>query len=147
MKMLKKDSDPSLYRIWYNDWVSQNARGKVLDVGKSKYWEYGFPTIDINPKMKPTYLGNIKHTAFPDNTFDLVLCNGMIEFVENPQVMINEIKRILKFGGTAIFGFVGNKYPPYKKNWRYYDGKEYFFGNIYRKNFDNEYYFIICKKI
>lgn len=145
MKMLKKDSIPSPYRLWYNDWVKKNAKGYVLDVGKSTYWDYGFPTIDTNKGLNPTFVGNIEDTAFPKETFDTVLCNGMYEFVEIPQKMINECLRITKRGGKVIFGFVGKDYKPYKNPWKFYEGKEYIPNHI-RKDFNNEYHFIICQK-
>lgn len=143
MKMLKKDFVPHVYRLWYNDWVAKNAKGKVLDVGKSKYWEYGFPTIDINPRMKSTYIGNIEKTDFKDGEFDMVLCNGMYELVDNPQKMIDEVLRITK--KTAIFGFVGKNYKPYRRQWKFYIGNEHFPPHI-RKDFGEEYHFIICQK-
>jgi hypothetical protein len=59
MKALKEDSVPSPNRIWYNEWVEKNAKGNVLDVGKSKFWDYGFPTIDIVKGLNPTYAQDI----------------------------------------------------------------------------------------
>lgn len=145
--MLKKVSTPTKNRLWYNDWVEKNAKGKVLDVGKSKFWDYGFPMIDINPKLNPTFIGNIEKTDFKDNEFDMVLCNGMYECVTYPQKMVDEVMRILKPGGQVIFGFVGRKYYPYKKNWLFYEkGDIDFKGVIKEKDFDNKYHFIICKK-
>lgn len=132
-------------RFWYNDWVKVNAIGKVLDVGKSKHWEYGFPTLDINPKLNPTYVANIKKTDFPDESFDTVLCNGMYELVESPQEMIDEAIRITKKGGTAIFGFVGKNFKPYLTNWKYFEGKEKLPPHE-RYNIDNEYHFLIVKR-
>ena len=145
IKMLKKDSGQSEYRAWYNKWVKQNARGLVLDVGKSVFWDYGFPTIDINKRLNPTFVGNIERTKFPDETFDVVLCNGMYECVDNPQNMINEVIRITKKGGTAIFGFVGKNYKPYKKPWQYFEGIETLPKHTIQ-NFNQEYYFLICQK-
>jgi len=148
IKKLKKDLDPSDFRIWYNNWVKQNAKGKVLDVGKSTFWDYKFQTIDINPILKPTFVGNIEKTAFPDNMFDVVLCNGMYEFVNNPQAMIDEVLRITH--DIAIFGFVGKDYKPYREHWKFYEGKEIFYPNIkivYRKDFNKKYHFIVCKKL
>lgn len=147
IKMLKKDSAPSEFRLWYNDWVEKNAFGVVLDVGKSTYWDYEFPTIDINKDLKPTFVGNIEKTDFKDNTYDVVLCNGMYECVEDPQKMVNEVMRILKPGGKAIFGFVGEGYKPYKKPWKFFRfGDINFRGIIQRSEFFNQYYFIICQK-
>lgn len=141
IKELKKVSDPSPYRIWYNDWVKQNAKDNVLDVGKSVYWDYGFPTLDNNNTLKPTFVGNIEKTNFPEKYFDLVLCNGMYECVDNPQAMIDEVLRI---GKKAIFGFVGKDYKPYKDNWKFYDNEAIPFTKE-TKNFNNEYHFIICE--
>jgi len=133
-------------RNWYNLWVKENCRGDILDVGKSKHWDYTFPTIDINPDTKPTYIANIEKTHFLDNTFHVVLCNGIYEFVDNPQKMIDEVLRIAK--QVAIFGFVGKDYKPYKKPWKFYEGKEKFPDNvkIINYDFDKEYHFIICHK-
>ena len=144
-KILKEGFAPSPFRLWYNDWVNKHAKGKVLDVGKSRYWDYGFPTIDKNPSLKPTFVGNIENTSFPDGTFDVVLCNGMYECVDNPQKMVDEVMRITK--DIAIFGFVGKDYVPYMKNWHYYDKNIDFskWGKVYQ-DFNNEYHFIICTK-
>ena len=143
VRELKKDSIPSPSRLWYNKWVEKNAKGKVLDVGKSTYWDYGFPTLDINRDLNPTFIGNIKKTSFPDKTFNLVLCNGMYEFVDDSQKMIDEVLRI---GEKAIFGFVGKEYKPYKKEWKFYEGKERLPKHT-KKDFDNKYHFIICDSL
>ena len=144
MKKLN-DAPISECRRWYNDWVQRNATGKVLDVGKSTYWDYGFITIDKNPTLNPTFVGDIEDTGSPDEEFDTILCNGMYECVERPQKMVNEVMRILKRGGKAIFGFVGKSYIPYKPDWKFYDNNISFEGVIKRKDF-SDYHFIICKK-
>jgi len=151
MKILKDDSNKSEYRVWYNDWVERNVEGSVLDVGKSRFWDYEFPTIDNNAEMSPTYLDDICKCNLPDNSFDIILCNGVYQMVSEPQGMIDEIYRILKEGGKVIFGFAGIEYPRYGQNkieWRAYkndaDFKE--FKIIKKKDFNNEYHFIICQK-
>ena len=132
-------------RMWYNDWVERNAKGKVLDVGKSLYWDYGFETIDINEKLSPNIVGDICNSNLPTSAYDMVLCNGMYEFVSDPQRMVDEVRRILKPGGVAIFGFVGKDYKPYKKDWKYYEENIVFKMKIIeKKDFDN-YHFIICE--
>jgi SAM-dependent methyltransferase len=138
--------EASPYRKWFNKWVEKNAKGKVLDIGKSPQWDYGFPTIDINPSLKPTFTGNIEKTSFPSDTFDTILCNGMYEHVSNPQMMIDEVMRILKPRGTVIFGFVGKDYPPYKPDWNYYDNETPLKGEKEKKDFDNKYHYIVCQK-
>lgn len=140
IKKLREDSDPSPYRIWYNEWVAENAIGKVLDVGKSQFWDYGFPAIDTDPRLKPTFIGDISRTSFPDGCFDWVLCNGMYEWVDDPQKMVDECLRI---GKRAIFGFVGRAYHPYKKDWKFFNENINFHGETERKDFSNSYHFII----
>ena len=139
------EHDPSPYRLWYNDWIKKNAKGNVLDVGKSAYWDYGFQTIDISGE--PSIVGDICDCKLPPASFDTVLCNGMYEFVSDPQKMVKEVERLLKPGGMAIFGFVGASYTPYKDNWNFYRNNIIFVERVVDKyNFDDKYYFIIIKK-
>lgn len=140
-------------RVWYNEWVKKNAKGAVLDIGKSKHFDYGFPTLDNNPELNPTYLGDICHSNISNNVFDTILCNGMYEFIENPQKMVNECIRMLAINGLVIFGFVGKGYYVHKttqhrKTYRVYEeGSLVFPADIVeKKSFGDRYYFIICRK-
>jgi SAM-dependent methyltransferase len=40
---------------------------------------------------------------FPDASFDLVYAHGVVQYTANPQRMVDECRRVLKPGGTAIF--------------------------------------------
>lgn len=142
MKMIKEQI-PSESRLWYNDWISSHNLGKVLDVGKSWFWDYGFDTIDTNEKLNPTIIGDICNSNIPDNSYDTVLCNGMYECVSDPQKMIDECLRIAK--KQVLFGFVGKDYKRYKNNWKYFDFKEKI-PFTHKHNFGLEYHFFICKK-
>jgi SAM-dependent methyltransferase len=150
MKALKKDSTPSEFRLWYNDWVEKNAKGKVLDVGKSRFWDYGFDTIDIKTSLNPTIVGDIQETGLLADTYDTILCNGMYECVDDPQKMVDEVMRLLAYNGIAIFGFVGKDYYPYRKGWKSYTKGDIdfdFFEILEEKDFDNKYHFIVCKSL
>lgn len=46
--------------------------------------------------------GDIQKLPFPDNTFDLVTANMVVEHVERPHALFAEIARVLRGGGTAI---------------------------------------------
>lgn len=152
MKMLKEDSVPSEYRLWYNEWI-KNINGLVLDIGKSRFWDYSdipysYKSLDINKELKPDIVADICDNSLCSETFDYILCNGMYECVNNQQKMVDEVFRLLVPGGTAIFGFVGKDYPRYKNNWKFYDNNIDFsqFKILETKDFNKEYHFIICQK-
>lgn len=156
MDKIKKigNSSVSENRTFYNEWVKK-IKGEVLDIGKSRFWDYSdipynYKSLDINPDLKPDIVADICNNTLCPDLFDYVLCNGMWESITDHQKMVNEVYRILKPNGTAIFGFVGKGYKPYKKDWSYYkDGDIDFkkFIILEKKNFGDRYYFIICKKI
>ena len=153
MKMLKKVSDPSPSRLWYNDWISKNVDGMVLDIGKSKFWDYSdisyfYKSLDVNPKLNPDMVVDICDNTLCADAWEFVLCNGMYEFVSDPQKMVDEVYRILVPKGIAVFGFVGKDYRPYKKDWKFYDNNINFdkFKIIKRRDFNKNYHIFVCQK-
>ncbi len=44
------------------------------------------------------------HLAFPDASFDVVICNQMYEHVPDAQMLMDEIFRVLRPGGICYFG-------------------------------------------
>jgi hypothetical protein len=42
-----------------------------------------YSTIDSDPEKKPDFIGDCQKTDFPDESFDIVLCNGMYEYVKD----------------------------------------------------------------
>lgn len=44
-----------------------------------------------------------EHLPFPDATFDLVYAHGVVQYTVDPRRLIEECRRVLKPGGTAIF--------------------------------------------
>ena len=47
-------------------------------------------------------LGDLAALDFPDEHFDLVLMNQVIEHLERPQVVVAELTRVLRPGGTLL---------------------------------------------
>jgi len=100
------------------NWIPYCANQKVLDVacGVSKLCQslssnvYG---LEINPQaVKEVRRSGIrvkradieKRWDFPDNFFDIVYANHIIEHLQNPDHLITESKRVLKKGGLLIIG-------------------------------------------
>ena len=92
-------------------------RGEVLDVGcgQSPYRYLLDPRttnyvgIDIADADRFDYVNDEivpfdgEHIPFPDDHFDAVLCTEVLEHVAHFQGLVDEIHRVLKRGGKAVF--------------------------------------------
>lgn len=47
-------------------------------------------------------VGDIEHLPFRDNTFDAVVCLGVIEYLDMDELALREMWRVLKPGGSAV---------------------------------------------
>jgi|ERR1022692_1054178 ubiquinone/menaquinone biosynthesis C-methylase UbiE len=47
-------------------------------------------------------VGDIERIPFPDNTFDAVMCLGVMEYLEKDEPALREMWRVLKPGGRAV---------------------------------------------
>jgi ubiquinone/menaquinone biosynthesis C-methylase UbiE len=69
-----------------------------------------------------------EHLPYPDNCFDLILSNEVIEHVQDDRAAITEMVRVLKPGGCLAL-FCPNRWYPVETHGIYWRG-EYHFGNI-----------------
>ena len=73
-------------------------------------WIAGHPSIDYHPcdldvsgfRWK-LYEQDITAMTFPDRTFDVVLANHVLEHVGNDRAAMQELYRVLQWGGWGIF--------------------------------------------
>jgi len=90
-----------------DEFIKKHATNlQVLDIGSSfsPYQEY-FPnrvTMDINPKFGTDFVGDIHQMPFKDETFEMIICTEVLEHCYNPQLAVNELRRVLKTGGKLI---------------------------------------------
>lgn len=90
------------------------SRGKVLDIGCSNgifldiYKEHGWQTFGIEPSESGLVAKRKGHkiirnyfekSSLPDNFFDLVIMNHILEHVDNADLVLKKIYGILKKGG------------------------------------------------
>lgn len=61
------------------------------------------PSLKRHRSIKLTALGDIARLPFPDQSFDLVTANMVVEHLDNPEIQFREICRILKPGGNFVF--------------------------------------------
>src|SRR5690349_4251940 len=107
-----------------NDWSGRQAAAlrpqSLLDVGCADgsflfhYLDYkptAFHGIEASPSLrKQAEAKGIRVTAvdlngvwpYPDNIFDVVHCAQVIEHLHNTRLFVEEMKRVLKPGGTAL---------------------------------------------
>jgi SAM-dependent methyltransferase len=77
----------------------------------------------------PSTVGGVGECLpFSDGVFDLVLSHEVLEHVQDDQLTINEIVRVLQPGGRLVL-FVPNRGYPFETHGFYWYGK-YHFGNI-----------------
>jgi SAM-dependent methyltransferase len=60
-----------------------------------------YTTIDLESPLADIKM-NVEQMTFGDSEFDIVLCNHVLEHVENDDKALKEIFRVLKKGGYAI---------------------------------------------
>jgi len=48
-------------------------------------------------------VANGEQLPFPDHSFDYVFAHGVVQYTANPQALVNEVRRVLKPGGEALF--------------------------------------------
>lgn len=96
----------------------KNKKGKLLDIGcgpgviASILKNLGFEVIAVdlssnmakitNEKGIKTIVCDAYHLPFKEETFNIVLCIEVLEYIENPTRVINEIYRVLSNKGEAV---------------------------------------------
>jgi SAM-dependent methyltransferase len=61
-----------------------------------------YVTGDYNSPLAGIHF-DLHHTPFPDNSFDVIFCNHVLEHVENAEQCMRELYRIMMPGGWGIF--------------------------------------------
>jgi len=70
------------------------------------------------------HLGSLENIRFPDNTFDVITSNHVIEHVHDPIALIRECLRILKPGGRLVLATPNMEsfgHQIFERNWSHLD--------------------------
>lgn len=96
-------------------------RGKVLDIGcgigDMLSYRSNSVGLDVNPlnvdfcqkRKLNAYLMKPNIIPFDDKTFDSVLLDNVLEHIETPSLLFEEIRRVLKPDGLVLIGVPGEK--------------------------------------
>lgn len=69
---------------------------------------YQFVTVDLNNLLADVLL-DIQDTHFASNTWSLIICNHVLQHVENHTAALKELKRILKPEGVLMLSVATNR--------------------------------------
>lgn len=92
-----------------------------------------------NPQNIDFSLGNLEKLHFPENTFDVILCNMVLMDVERLQFVIKELSRVLKAAGILVISLT---HPCFENPPRTYsvfedkNGKKIRIGRMIQKYYD-----------
>ena len=88
--------------------VQTGTVSRTLDVGSgSAPYKHMFNTqryiaIDVSALHKVSAVGDVSALPFQASTMDVIVCTEVIEHVENVDIALGEISRVLKSGGHLI---------------------------------------------
>lgn len=67
----------------------------AIDLARANFEQQGL-SADLR-------VANGEALPFPDNSFDFVFAHGVVQYTADPQRLVNEVRRVLKPGGDAVF--------------------------------------------
>lgn len=90
--------------------IMPHIRGRVLDLGAgmAKYKEIikknatDYIACDVKKNENIDMICDVTNLVFPPESFDTVISTQVFEHVDNPFIVAQEIKKVLKTGGNAI---------------------------------------------
>ncbi|WP_417449436.1 class I SAM-dependent methyltransferase [Kordiimonas sp.] len=65
--------------------------------------------VTENPFLDKGFIGDVTQTPFDDGSFDIIICDNVMEHIEKPEAFLDEVARLLKPGGIFL-GKTPNKW-------------------------------------
>ena len=86
-----------------------------------------YRVLDKVPNYHPDIVGDVQQLSLPDASVEAIICNAVLEHVEEPQKAVKEMYRILKPGGYCFI------YVPFLY---YYHPMPGYYDDFYRFTYD-----------
>lgn len=119
-----------LIEIFINEELKEKESLEILDLGcGSKPYQQLFEGkiktyvgLDFNKDLNSDIIGIGEYLPFKSNKFDVIISTQVLEHVDDPSKVIDEIHRVIKKGGFIILSTHGIwfKHTP-QDNWRWTD--------------------------
>lgn len=77
------------------------APEKCLKTAIQKQVHISYTNADLNPKAADVVM-DITNISYPSNTFDVIICNHVLEHIPNDALAMQELHRVLKPTGWAV---------------------------------------------
>jgi ubiquinone/menaquinone biosynthesis C-methylase UbiE len=81
---------------------SQPYRQYLKGVARYVGLDYPLTRECLTHKVKPEVHGDARTLPFADQSFDGVLCSQVLEHVDRPDTVVQEMSRVLKLGGVGL---------------------------------------------
>jgi len=78
-----------------------------VDISRDAITEADYRLDSRDLRNAEVYIGSVLDLKYEDNTFDYVVCSGVIHHTHNPKKGFNELIRVLKPGGTLFLSVYG----------------------------------------
>jgi ubiquinone/menaquinone biosynthesis C-methylase UbiE len=88
------------------DLVRQNHEVIGIDVSDEmiRAAEHGRKNLELSQQAHLDFMtGTLESAEFRDKVFQTVVCLGVLEYLDHPEVLLKEVYRVLRPGGTAVF--------------------------------------------
>jgi SAM-dependent methyltransferase len=124
-KIYADHNDSSSVRVVLADLLAaMPPSGVGLNVGAGKTrLDARIRNMELLPGDGIDYVGSVEKIPAPDQTFDLVIAQEVLEHVKQPRMAVAEIHRVLKSGGVAYvqLPFIIGYHPCPADYWRFTD--------------------------
>ena len=95
---------------YFDTLIGLDIASEMIEIANRKKLKYA-------PNSNLTFeIGDIENLKFRNETFDLIVCSGVVEYLNNDEEWMKEVKRVLKPDGHLIIN-VTNKYSIRKWSW------------------------------
>ena len=82
--------------------IARFTKGKVIAIDGSSDMIAVAQKVLKDHSNVSVQVDDAQHLSFDDNTFDIVTCNLVLMWADNPQQVVNEMARVVKRGGRVL---------------------------------------------